>query len=146
MILDRLENTGIYHPLGPRLKLAFDYLCRTDFSRMSDGRYPVDGDDVFAMVQRYRPKPANAAMWEAHRQYTDVQYVVEGTERIGYAPLAADLTVCQPYDPAKDIVFYNTQGIFLDVAAGSFAVFGPNDLHAPGWRVHYGRTATGSAR
>jgi biofilm protein TabA len=132
MILDRLENAGIYHPLGEKLKLALDYLCRTDLANTPDGRYPLDGDEVYAIVQRYRPKPVAAAQWEAHRVYTDVQYVVEGIEKMGYAPLTTELSICQPYNPEKDVVFYNAQGLFFDVGAGSFAVFSPYDVHSPG--------------
>jgi len=118
--------------LGAKLKLAFDYLCRTDFSQTPDGRYELDADGTFALVQRYRPKPSTAATWEAHRQYTDVQYVVEGTERMGYAPLNDRLAVCQAYDAESDVVFYNAEGSFFDVPAGSFVIFTPHDVHAPG--------------
>lgn len=131
MILDRLENAGLYHPLGPAIKLALDYLCRTDFSQMPDGRYELDGDNVFAIVERYRPKSPADARWEAHRRYTDVQYVAEGIERMGYAPLIDTLTVSQAYDPQKDIVFYRAGGDFFDVPAGSFVIFTPHDVHAP---------------
>ena len=132
MILDRLENAGLYHSLGPMMKLALDYLCRTDFSQTPDGRYELDGKDVFALVQRYRPKPPAAAIWEAHRQYTDVQYVAEGVERMGCAPLDESLTVRQAYDPQTDVVLYNAHGDFVDVPAGRFVIFTPHDVHAPG--------------
>ena len=132
MILDRLENAGLYRPLGKEIALALDYLCRTDFSQTPNGRYELDADRVFALVQRYRPKPLAEARWEAHRQYVDVQYVVQGFERIGYTPLVDGLPVQQAYDSQKDVVFYNAKGDFLTVSAGSFAIFTPHDVHAPG--------------
>ena len=52
MILDRLENAGLYRPLGAKIALALDYLGRTDFSQVADGRYELDGDEVFSVVQR----------------------------------------------------------------------------------------------
>jgi YhcH/YjgK/YiaL family protein len=132
MIVDCLENAALYHGLGPRFKMALDYLSRTDFSQMPDGRYELDGDNVFAIVVRYETKPADAAKWEAHRKYTDVQYMVEGRERMGYTPLNARLTASQPYDSEKDVVFYNAQGDFIDAPAGRFIIFMPHDVHAPG--------------
>jgi YhcH/YjgK/YiaL family protein len=131
MILDRLANAGFYHSLGPGLKRAFEYLARTDFSHVPDGRHPLDGDEVFAIVQRYQPKPLTAAMWEAHRRYIDVQYVAEGVERMGYAPLDDHLPVRQDYNPERDFVFYDTRGDLFDVPAGHFVVFTPQDVHAP---------------
>jgi YhcH/YjgK/YiaL family protein len=92
----------------------------------------VDGTNVFAGVHRYCPKPVAEAKWEAHRQYVDVQYVAEGVERMGYAPLTDALKVRQAYDPKKDAIFLDAQGDLFTVPAGSFAIFGPRDVHAPG--------------
>jgi len=132
MILDRLENAAMYRALGPRIADALDYLRLTDFSKIADGRYELDGDRLVAIVQRYRTKPLAKARWEAHRRYLDVQYVVQGVERMGYAPLHDRMKVAQPYDAEKDLVFFDTPGDLFEVAAGSFAIFGPQDVHAPG--------------
>lgn len=131
MILDRLENAEALCTYGKELVLAFDYLRRTDFSRLGVGRHPIDGDRVYAMVQRYQPKPISEAKWEAHRKYLDVQYVASGSERIGYAPLRKDMPVKQEYDADKDYILYDADGDFFAVRAGGFAIFGPQDVHAP---------------
>jgi YhcH/YjgK/YiaL family protein len=135
MILDRIENASMYRALGPAIAAALDYLRQTDFSQVPDGRHELDGDRLFSIVQHYRTKPLAEAIWEAHRQYIDVQYVVQGAERMGYASLRDDLPVRQPYDAQKDAVFYDAQGDFLEVRAGSFVIFTPHDIHAPGLAV-----------
>lgn len=132
MILDRLENAWMYQGLSKDIAAALDYLRRTDFRQVSLGRHELAGDRLFAIVQRYRTKPLVDAGWEAHRKYLDVQYVVEGVERIGYAPLRDDVSVKQEYDSQKDLVFFETWGDLLEVPAGSFAIFAPHDIHAPG--------------
>ncbi len=132
MILDRLDNAVFYRSLGPRIAAALDYLRGTDFSALADGRHELDGDRLLAMVQRYRTKPLVKARWEAHRRYLDIQYVVQGEERIGYAPIVEGLRVAEPYDADKDVLFFDVQGDLLQVPAGSFAIFGPQDIHAPG--------------
>ena len=132
MILDRIENAMMYRSVGARVSAALNYLRRTDLSRLPEGRHELDGDRLFAVVGRYRTKPPEEARWEAHRKYIDVQYVVEGVERIGYAPLAAEMPIREAYDPAKDLVFFDTRGDLLEVRAGGFAVFAPQDVHAPG--------------
>jgi len=108
------------------------YLGRTDFSQLAPGRHEVDGDDVYAVVQRYSPRPVSEATWEVHREYLDIQYVAEGVERIGYAPLGRNWTVRQEYNAQKDCALYDARGDLLEVAAGSFALFTPYDIHAPG--------------
>ncbi len=132
MILDRLENAALYRSLGPRIVLALDYLGRTDFASIPNGRYELDGDRVFALVQRYRPKSPTEARWEAHRQYVDVQYIAEGVERMGYAPLGDGLAIQGAYDPEKDVIFFDVQGDFFTLRAGGFTIFHPSDVHAPG--------------
>ncbi|NLS91281.1 MAG: DUF386 domain-containing protein [Planctomycetaceae bacterium] len=132
MILDRLENAAIYRPINQRIEAALAYLAKTDFQSLAPGRYELDGDRLYAMVQRYATKPHSAARWEAHRRYLDVQYLVEGTERIGWAPLEKTTAVETPYDAEKEVIFYRTSGDLLQLTAGMFAVFAPHDIHAPG--------------
>jgi biofilm protein TabA len=131
MILDHLKNADAYRSLGPRIAQAFDYLIRTRFADTPSGRYEVDGADVYAMVNRYQPGPIKEAKWEAHCRYIDVQYMVEGSELVGYAPLSERLPVTNAYDAEKDSAFFDARGDFFRLNAGSFAIFMPQDVHAP---------------
>jgi biofilm protein TabA len=132
MILDRLENKALYRDFGCRLFTALEYLSATDFNSLENGKHAIDGDRLFAMVQRYAPRSPAEARWEAHRNYIDVQYIARGEECMGYAPLKKDLPIEEEYDAARDVVFYKTSGVLLPLSAGSFAVFTPLDIHAPG--------------
>jgi YhcH/YjgK/YiaL family protein len=132
MILDRLDHAKMHCALGAEIAMAIDYLRRTDFSKLANGRYELDGDRVYAIVQRYKTKPQTEAKWEAHRQYLDIQYVVEGNERMGYAFLHDKMPVEKEYDAEKDYALYHATGDFLAVPAGSFAIFAPHDVHSPG--------------
>ena len=132
MILDRLENAAMYRPLGKRIAAALDYLRGVDFSKTPEGRHELDGDRLYVMVQQYQTRPLAEATWEAHRQYVDVQYVIQGAERIGYAVLRDHLPVQQPYDAQKDVIFFDAAGDFLSLRVGDFTIFTPHDIHAPG--------------
>ena len=130
MIVDRIDNSKWYRPLNSRLATALDYVRTTDFSKVTPERYEVMGDDVYALVMTYETK-APTGVWEAHRKFYDVQFVAEGIEQMGYAPLL-DLRVTKEYDPANECVLLEGKGIFLTVKQGMFVVFGPNDAHMPG--------------
>jgi biofilm protein TabA len=132
MILDSIHNRAFYKYLGSGIADALEYLAKTDFSKMPDGKYELDGQRMFAIVQHYRPKPLDEIVWEAHRKYIDVQYVARGTERMGYVALGEGLSVKQPYDPNRDAAFYDVDGNLFTISQGSFAVFAPGDVHAPG--------------
>jgi YhcH/YjgK/YiaL family protein len=132
MIKDRIENAMAYAGLGPGITRALNYLRQTDFTGLAPGRYEIDDQRVLAIVQEYEPKPLSDAKWESHHRYIDVQYVVRGSERMGHLSLLAGPKILTPYDPHKDVVFYEPQGDLLVFSAGDFAIFTPQDVHAPG--------------
>ena len=130
MIIDSIQNRARYERLGTGIAKALEYLARTDVSKMATGRYDLDGDNVYALVQRYDTKPREKGVWEAHRRYIDVQFVASGVESMGYAPIGS-LTVTQPYAADNDCVLLAGTGDFVTAAAGTFVVFFPEDAHMP---------------
>lgn len=134
MIVDRIEHHALYTPLHSRFARAFEFLRQTGLADLAPGRREIDGDLLYATVAGYDTKPASKGVWEAHRRYIDVQYVLDGIERIGYAPLDR-LRVTKPYDGEADALFAEGEGSFVTVAAGMFAVLYPHDAHMPGTSV-----------
>jgi len=130
MIIDRLENLAAALHLAPRLRQGLDWLRSRDLLALPEGRHDVDGDRLFALVQEYTTRSAAECRWEAHRQYTDIQYVVSGIECMGYTNIA-HTTQTHPYDPARDVAFFEAGVDFVTVRAGMFAIFAPEDVHAP---------------
>ncbi|MCG3181466.1 MAG: Toxin-antitoxin biofilm protein TabA [Phycisphaerae bacterium] len=131
MIFDRIENARAYAKLGPAFARALAYLAETDFSKVPLEKQKLDGDRVFAIPQKYQPKQPADAKWEAHRKYIDIQFIVSGHERMGYAPLSADPPVKTEYNAEKDVIFFSARGDLLDAGPGTFAIFTPQDIHAP---------------
>ncbi|MDD5435916.1 MAG: YhcH/YjgK/YiaL family protein, partial [Nitrospira sp.] len=85
MITDLLNNASQYSKMNMKIETALNYLQDTDLSNLKPGRYEIDGSDIFALMQNYETKPKENGFWEAHRKYIDIQYVIKGTELIGYA-------------------------------------------------------------
>lgn len=131
MIIDRLSNAPLYNGMGERIVSGLRWLQQNDVTALETGRHGIRGELIYAMVQRYRPRPVEGAQWEAHRRYIDVQYVAAGCEHFGYAPLDA-LRPAGDYDEAKDAVMLDGPGTLLTVDAGTFLVLGPHDAHMPG--------------
>ncbi len=130
MILDQLCNAGLYRSLGERFTRAFEYLETFDPST-PDGRHDLEGDDLFMLVQTFTSVPPSEKNFETHRHYTDIQYVVAGEETIWYQP-APLLRPKTPYDPARDIQFFDgAEDRPLILGPGDFAVFWPQDGHKP---------------
>ena len=132
MILASLDTADAHGPLAPGIELALRWLRAFD-PATPDGRYPVDGEEVFALVQAYDTGPSTEKRFESHRAHLDVQYVAEGPERILHAP-ARILAAATEYDADADVLFYEEpkQATSLLLLPGDFAVFGPGDAHKPG--------------
>ncbi|MFZ5878063.1 MAG: YhcH/YjgK/YiaL family protein [Chloroflexota bacterium] len=133
MIFDTLDHLSRYDGLGHNLPRALKFLAEQDLSTLPDGRTDIDGDDLYAMMQAYDTKPAEQGKWEAHRKYIDIQYVISGTERMGFASLRT--MQLGEYIPDRDFQAMSGTGSFVDVFAGSFVIFFPEDAHMPGLYV-----------
>jgi len=133
MILDTLENNARHRALHSSFARAFEWLQAYD-SGTPDGRYEFGGPDLVAIVQRYETASDAVKKWETHRLHGDIQLMVSGSELIGYEQRKL-LTVRTPYNAEKDAEFYEPPSVThsrFKLAAGSFAVFFPEDGHQPG--------------
>ena len=134
MIFDEKQNLDFYRNLGieGRYAKAVDFLKNTDLAALEPGKYEIDGKDVYANVTAYTTIPWEEAKYEAHEHYTDIQYVIEGSEVMTYAP-AHELTVKTPSNPDTAVGFFEntTDGLQVVVKAGQYLIFNPWDAHKP---------------
>lgn len=131
MIFDKIENAHIYKNIGERISKSFEYIKATDLKTLPAGKYPIDGENIFALVSEYKTKSEQEGKLEAHKKYIDVQYVISGEELMGYAPLG-NQQILEPYKEENDIVFFTGDKSFTKVSEGMFAIFFPEDVHMPG--------------
>ena len=132
MIFDTLENIKNYEGLG-RVYTALKFLSETDFTKIDLGRYELQGDDIFYMVQRYETDP-DKTISEAHKKYIDIQFMVDGEEIIGVAPISCEKTETEA-KPENDVWFYDCKTENITLNPGSFVILYPNDIHRPGVAV-----------
>ena len=132
MILDTLQAAMRYNSVHPAFQAAFAFLQRQDLAQLADGRIEIDGSRLYAIVFRKKGQGKRAARLETHDKYIDVQFTVAGADQIGWASRAACAGTSEGYDAAKDVEFYKAKPeSWATVSAGTFAVFFPEDAHAP---------------
>ncbi len=132
MILDQLANAYLYLDLHPGLARGFQFLEESALESLDDGRHEIDGDRVFALLSHDEGKGQEQARIEHHRQYLDIQYVIDGEDRIGWMPTSRCQRRASDFEPDGDVAFYfDRPTSWLVVPEGSFAVFFPTDAHAP---------------
>lgn len=134
MIKDNIENYKIYSNLSYGIKLGLEYLKDTDFSKVENGKYLLNDEIVYANVQDYTSKKLEEGKFEAHRNYIDIQYIVEGEEQIGVGDISNYESFIK-YEEANDIEFLNPKdenfSTFVRLKAGDFAILYPHDAHMP---------------
>ena len=69
-------------------------------------------------------------VFEAHRNFIDIHYIVKGEETFGYNDIS-HLTVTEEYDPARDVLFLKGHINEIKLRAGDFCVVFPEDAHVP---------------
>lgn len=109
---------------------AFAFLKNNDLNKLAPGKYPIDGDNVYASVTFDSTKDYDKSRWESHKKYIDLQYVISGEEKIGVAPVG-ELTVTEPYSEEKDLIHYSGTGKIYDAKPGIFFFFFPGTAHRP---------------
>ncbi len=130
MILDTLDNLSSYAALNPLFPEVIDYLLSTDLNALQEGKIVLKENDIIVNVQLANGKTPEDAYLETHRVMVDFLIPLSATETMGYTPgyKIADA----PYDEAKDMAkAVRPADTYINVAPGMFAIFFPQDGHAP---------------
>lgn len=133
MIVDTLENLEKYASLNPLFAQAIEFLTSHDLNAMEVGKTELKGKDLFVNVAQAKPKTKEEAKLETHRDFIDIQIPLTGIEVMGYTAAKDCVPADAPYNAEKDITFF--EGLaqaYITVKPGMFAVFFPQDAHAPG--------------
>lgn len=126
MIIDKVENIQIYSGLLNNLEQGLEAVKALP-DNAADGKYEFEGG--FFMLQSGVTKPMEEGLFEAHRQYADVQIVLEGCEEAAWAD-CKNLQADGEYNSQTDKAMYSGQPEMLFKAtAGMCYIAFPHDAH-----------------
>lgn len=132
MIFDTIENSWRYEPLHPLFARAFEFIRSTDLRALKPGRYPIVGDDLLVIVESVSGRNREQASLECHRQYIDIQFVLEGVDEMGWKSLSECHEPMEEYSEEKDIQFFrDIPASWIATPPDAFCIFFPEDVHAP---------------
>jgi len=126
-----ITESARYESLHPRFAKAMAFLRRADLAKLPVGRYEIEPDNCWAMVQEAALKPfaGETQHAEVHAAFIDIQAPLDGPETYGLAEIPAPF---QPFDAARDVSFGDIKTEPVTLAPGSFAIFMPGSgAHAP---------------
>lgn len=134
MIFGNLDNLQEEIKLYPKaIQQGLKYLQENALTKMELGKYPINGDKIFAMINSYDTEPKAQRRLECHKKYIDIQCIVEGTELIGCGPKKDGGSVTEDRLEKDDVAFFDgvKDEMELVLTPGTFAVYFPWDLHRP---------------
>ena len=133
MVVDTLENLAKYASLNPLFPKAIEFLKSTDLNALEVGKVELQGSDLVVNIAQTSPKTKEAAKLETHNAFIDIQIPLSGTEVMGYTAGNDCVPADAPYNAEKDITFFDgLADAYVPVKPGMFAIFFPQDGHAPG--------------
>lgn len=129
MVLDNIKFCDTYSTLHKDFALVFDFIKTLD--KDSPRQKTVLKENVWATVSSYNETPArDEELFEAHRDYIDIQCVISGREKMGFAVIGGNPTA-REYDKDNDYELFSGSGKTTELSAGDFCILYPQDLHLP---------------
>lgn len=116
---------------------ALEAVQKVDIAKLEAGRYEIEGDKLFYLVQDLELRTMEESRAEAHMKYADIQIPVSTAECYGFSLPQPGLPVTDDQLEAKDLAFYATPDneCFIDAVPGTYIVFLPKELHRPGLAI-----------
>ena len=131
MIYDNIKNASKYKTLREDIKTGLEKI--SGLETLEVGKYEIDGKKIFASVQQYESKITDPIRFENHKNYIDIQYIIDGEEEIITAYADEKLRDAE-YNDVKDVEFYKytPENNKFNMKAGDFLILFPGEAHVPG--------------
>ncbi len=133
MIIDSILNAEQYHSVHPLFAQAFAYISSTDLKNLEVGKYAIaEGLNAIISEKAGMTEAESTAKFECHNAHIDIQFCISGAEILGWKSRKECRSEREPYNTEKDVLFYTDKpDTFFQLRDGHFAVFFPDDVHAP---------------
>ncbi len=137
MIKDKIENIGLYENLSTNIGNAVRCVGQDQFLKELRDKKRIEGDGFYVMLQEYETRSDEDGRWETHGEHIDIQYILSGEERTGYANIG-DLGEVVESNQENDFFFYKEAAVsdWVTVHNGEFVIFFPTDGHKPSLHVN----------
>ncbi|MEO6844684.1 MAG: YhcH/YjgK/YiaL family protein [Ginsengibacter sp.] len=136
--INRQEFSRQYHLKNTWWDEAFNFLKTHDLKTLVPGRYVIDSGNVFATVWEGVPNIKDSVLWEAHRDFNDLQYIISGKADMGITPIDdPNIKITAPYSKEEDIAHFTVRAgdQYYPADSSSFFIFSPKEMHRPAIQV-----------
>ncbi len=130
MIYDNLSNIDLYKGLSTDIYTGLLFLKQAN-ADIENGTYLLNSR-VKIIVSEYETKKVNEYGYEAHKRFVDIQYVLNGEEKVCCLPIEK-LKETKVYSEEIDAAFYvaDNKPQEMVIGNGYFAIYHSQDGHMP---------------
>ena len=122
----KIATTATVAAMG--MEMAFDFLENINADEFTEGKTEIIGNHLFANGMVRETKDFAEYIWESHKKYLDIHFLVEGEERIFYGP-EDKMTEVIPYNNDKEITVFEGNGTEVYYPQNGFIIFLPGEIH-----------------
>ena len=126
MITGNIKDCEKYYSVNSGFESAFESLKTVEYGKNTTNltvnfSEPTTSDEDNAGKKK---------IFEAHRKYIDLHYIIDGTEQFGYAKIDT-LTPVTEYDEKDDYILLLGEASRITLNKGDFVIAFPEDAHIP---------------
>lgn len=140
MITGNINDAKKYFNVHPHFKEAFDVL--KSYTPENCENYKSDNVNIKVSettTSDYLPD-GEKKIYEAHRKYLDIHFVIDGEVALGYSHIK-ELTPTMEYNEKDDYQLFKGAVTKIPMKKGDFCVVFPEDAHIPAMSVNEGSKA-----
>ena len=117
--------------MNPSIKECMDFLTAHGGENISLGRHDVADSGIYVNVSEYETRTLNESTWEAHKEYCDLQVVLDGREHLMVSNIdTMEIGAFHPESDYLECTGNSEQAIELNRKVGVLLM--PEDAHMPG--------------
>lgn len=133
MIIGNIEHLNLIPYLPTKLKEAIETVKQQVNDNTINGRYQIDGDNIFYMVSQTLSRTQEEGKYEYHAKYIDIQIVLSGQEGMAVSTLPPHTEVIEDKLTNGDIAFVKapTEETMFVLQPNDFVIFYPHEVHKP---------------
>ncbi|MGD1821905.1 MAG: YhcH/YjgK/YiaL family protein [Pleomorphochaeta sp.] len=123
--------------LSDKFSKAIDFIKNNDVEKLDAGVFEICGKELYAQVIDFTTEDRKNIKAESHIKYIDMQYVVNGDEKLGFKVNDGSYLNTE-YIEERDLLYYDNNiknESFAIANKGSINIFFPEDIHMPGIKV-----------
>ena len=126
-----MEKCFMSPEIKHRIQMCEKFIKEHDMEQLQRGRHEIDNENVYLNVLHYQSAEPESRMWEGHRDYLDIHYMISGEEIIQ----VSNKESMYVGDYADEDDFYPAQGepqILYMLKKDDICLCVPNEIHKTG--------------